>query len=496
MKRRSKIIIGLLVVCAAALVGAGCSTSSNPYNDFNKTGFEISVFYDSNGGKFSTSDNSNLVDTLPKDAFKNGGVKLLEPGDEKRGPNGGGTEESLTRSKVERSGYFLAGWYKTREPRVDASGNMLDDYGEITTDEKKQGWIYNDKWDFETDLLEIDSDKKYDANTPVLTLYAGWIPNFTFRFYAKNVVSTDENDNEIVNPDWSVYGSQTFNKLTQSDELKVPSWNMEKGSVEYGRFPQLSGKTFDKIYLNKELTDEVTSETLKHAGTVNYERGIAENPVAIYYTTWREGVWYKITKAAQMVDNDNVSVNGNYEILNDLDFTGFDWPLAFSQSDFTGKIIAENEVTLSNISVNQINNQRTYGGLFGRIIDEAEIRNVNFENVTYNMMSGSRMQGASFGLLAGFISSTVTFENVNVSGKINVGNVYPLYAAGGGDKDYFTGYSIGLLNGNTSAYKPVGINFDITCEAVEVQSGTQTIIPCIVTIINETEVRISANPNP
>lgn len=454
MKKRTKIIIGLLVVCAAALVGAGCSASSNPYGGFNKNGYEISVFYDSNGGYFSTSTNSNLVDTLPKSAFKDGKAKLLAPGDERRGPSFGGSAEALNRSIVSRSGYFLAGWYQTRELRTDGDGNPLDDYGEpCSVSGNPQGYIYNGKWDFDTAYLEIDTSKTYDANKPVMTLYAGWIPYFSFSFQAKEDGATE----------WSQYGSYSFDYTTQEHTITIPEWNEASGAVTYGNFTQLSGKTFEGVYSDGALTSEITEKTVIHDGSINLDRGIALNPVKKLYTTWKDGIWFKIKTVKQL--SDNARLDGCYEILADtFDFSEIQWP--FTGKTFAGKILSENGATFKNITAGQYStNDLLEGGLFKSITETAEIKNITFDNVTYNFNAGSRLQGGAFGLFAGNISPSAKFENVTVNGKINVGSVYENYSAGDDERSFISGYNLGLLCGNATETIS-GMSYNITCESV------------------------------
>ena len=112
-------------------------------------------------------------------------------------------------------------------------------------------------------------------------------------------------------------------------------------------------------------------------------------------------------------------MNGSYEILADLDFTGKAWPKAFSAGNYTGTILGGGH-KLSGISVQQAFITDTYCGVFATITENAHIENVNFENVTFNLRAGSRKGGAAFGLLAGSIASGATFENVTVSGTFAV----------------------------------------------------------------------------
>ena len=475
MTKRLKLILGLAAVCGAALVCAACSADGSPYKNLNKKDFKISVIYDNNGGLFASQENINVVDVYPQSAVKDGKLKLLEPGSDDRG---GGTTQS--RSQISRSGYFLAGWYQIRELRFqdEAKTVMLDENGEVTADPEKQGYTYSGKWNFETDYLEIDPNKKYSSDVPALTLYAAWVPNYKYEIYMPASNGTD----------WDLVGTSTFNPTVQEASLDVPRWNDESGKMDYGKFPQASGKTFSKVYSDSTMTSEITSDSLSHDGTMDEATATAVNVIKKYYTTWQEGVWFKIRTAKQLFDN--AMADGCYEILDNLDFTEEYWPAGFS-GDYSGKIVGNNH-TISNVTVEQNDNTVRYGGLFGRVMDKAEIKDITFNNVTYKMNAGSRYPGASFGLFAGGVLSGAKIENVKISGEIQIGNIFNLRS----NNVAYAGYTIKLVVGEGDK---TGITYDkgaITCKSVPAKSGTSTIYPVIVTVDEEEEtVTVTQNPD-
>lgn len=478
MKTRIKIIIGLMTVCAAAFLGAACAADSSPYGDFDEKNFTVSVRYDSNGGMFASTSNINLVDVFPVSLFEKGGVKLIEPGDADRGAG-------QVRSQISRSGYFLAGWYRGREERVSDSGEKLDVYGNpMVYNEKgealvEQGYIYSDPWDFDTDLLEIESGKKYTSSEVVLTLYAAWVPNFQYTFYAESESGSG----------WTEVATYSFNPVLEEGTLSLPEWNEDTGAMDYDKFPQLVGKTFSAVYSDAEKTDECEG-SLIHTGEVDYEKGIAVDAINYYYSEWLDGTWFRIRTAKQLTDN--ARSDGYYEIYEDLDFTDVNWSDAFARGDFTGRIYG-NGHTLSNITVKQVDsNNQLRGGLFGFIRPQAVIKDVTFEDVTYQLLSGTRQQGAEFGLFAGNLSNAATIENVTVTGEFQVGGVYALYLPVS-ERAYYDGYSIGLLTGNLETK---GITYSITCKAIEVTVGTTTSYPCKVSVNDDGSIEISTNPNP
>ena len=124
-------------------------------------------------------------------------------------------------------------------------------------------------------------------------------------------------------------------------------------------------------------------------------------------------------------------MNGNYILYADLDFSNIVWSTTLAQGEFTGKIIG-NGHTISGVKVMQADGAARFGGLFGRISDTAEIRDVNFKDVTYEIFAGSRTNGVSFGLLSGIAAEGAVFENVTVSGSLvlNTGNLPNDYTIG------------------------------------------------------------------
>lgn len=459
MRKKTKLIIGLTVACAGCCLLAACSSADGPYAEYNQDGSGVSVRYDANGGQFANRDGVVLVDVYPT-AIAKKGVSLLEPGSSDR------KGDNIANSRASRSGYFLAGWYRERTPRTDDAGNALDDEGNLCSESgKAQGYVYSGLWDFEKDKLTVDSDYTYTEGEYTLTLYAAWVPYFTYTVYG-----------ETEDSNWEVVGTYVFNPtLITSPVLAVPAWNEDTGAMDYGDFPQSSGKTFVAAYADPDKQNAVT-EAFVHDGYVDYETGVAVGLNVDCYSEWKDGLWYKISTADQFVNNSRI--DGCYEILNDLDFTDKSWNAGFSSgsSAFTGKIIG-NGHTFSNISVSQTNNSQTYGGLFGRIGADAVIENVSFENVIYTLNAASRIRGASFGLFSGNLSELATIENVSVKGTLQIGNVFASY----------DGYSVGLLSGNLVTAQ---ITYEIDCEILEDQNKY---LHCVTVNTATGEVVLSGN---
>jgi len=380
MKLNKKAILLILLIVTVVLAAAGCAATQNPYRTNDAEGYNISIKFDANGGFFTTNtavivDSYNLAD-LPKDSNGDAQIALLAPDDSRRG------KEAFTAVK---NGYFLAGWY------TQCSGE-----GENIT--------YANKWDFENSTYSVKADGTYSATEPVLTLYAAWIPLFEIEIY-------DLDSGLKIN-------STTLSPLeTDLEHIQLPSWDEKTGSVLMGKFPKYDGYTWGDVYLDAEGTQKVENTEIAHTGKVNYDNATAQNATMKLYVDYMEGEWYHITSAKQLVSN--ASVSGNYILDADLDFTDQIWPTALMHGNFTGTIVG-NGHTISNVAITQTNNSKVNTGLFGQLTEEASISDVTFENTTLVIQGGTRVPGASFGLLTGTVSDKAQISNVAITGKIQI----------------------------------------------------------------------------
>ena len=433
MKKKIKAVLFALTTFAAMSLATGCACEVTPYQTNDSENYTVSVKYDANGGIFTTN-TSIIVDSYNVSDMKTNSdglveIALLTPDDKLRG------NDAFTATK---SGYFLAGWYAERtENGKDENGNTL--------------YTYGDKWDFTEDLLEVDASKTYSSQEPVITLYAAWVPLFEIEFYS---LTTGEYLNTY---------SYDPNKV---DEIKVPVWDEKTGAVEMFNFPENDGYTFNGAYYDEDGKNQIVS-VLEHTGKVNEKTGTAEDSVMKVYVDWLEGEWYHIYTVEQFLDN--ASVKGNYEIHADLDFTDENWPSSLTYGNFTGSIKG-NGHKFTNIQFAQTNNSKVNAGLFGNITEEASITDLTFENVIFTLEKGTRVAGATFGLLAGTIAEEAVLSNVNiVNGTLQI------------DSGCYFGvddYSIGLLCGSGNA------------EAVP-----NAEISCIATGKNPVDVQISVEGN-
>ena len=429
MKRRTKLFLAVGLLIAALCLTACSSQWDPPYKELDKDGYNVSIRFDANGGIFASRNGVQVVDYYQQsgaatlsDGSK--GIYLLSPEDRRRGDGAFG---------IARNGYFLAGWYTERNPRVNEKGEPLDDHGIPTSQSgKEQGYTYSGLWNFDTDALKLESGKTYSAESPALTLYAAWIPTFTYEFH----ILTDSGS--------TVIGS------TQAIDLQLPQWNEKTGKQDLNSFPKRDGFTFESAKLDLEVNEALT-ESIRGADFVDYETGTTTTATVPVYTFWQEGTWFRIHTPEQLLSN--ARPDGCYMLCADLDFSKSTWPPVFAKNKFNGVIVGAGH-TVSGINLQQADNSQLMGGLFGALDENAIIHDVTFADVTYTISAGSRMQGAAFGLLAGSVSSTADIAGVSVSGKLLISeNCYPQES-----------YVIGLLCGSGNI---PGVQSDITCGIAE-----------------------------
>jgi hypothetical protein len=417
MKRKALLAACMLLVTMLFL--NGCAPNKTPYELNDLDNFTVSIKYDANGGLFTDNttvitDSYNIADLAPNDQGQVQ-IALLPPDDPGRG-----TDAFAPRN----NGYFLAGWYSNRLETTDEAGNIT--------------YSYEDKWDFENDLLSLDPNGNYTASKPELTLYAAWVPLFEIELYALD-------SGEKVS-------TMTFDP-TVTEEVLIPAWDETTGTVKMNGFPEREGYTFNGLFYDELGSQAVSTASVSHPGTVDTSTGTAADISMKLYVDYLEGDWYQIYNAEQFADN--ASLKGNYILHADLDFSDEIWPTNLMYGNFTGTIEG-NGHTIKNIDLRQTNNSKVNAGLFGNLTEDAKLNNVIFDHASFTIEAGTRVKGTSFGLLAGTISDGAVLNDVRVANsvlKIDSGCYF------GADD-----YSIGLICGMGSDTKldPSGI----TCTAV------------------------------
>ena len=408
----------------AGIVWAIASSNKDYYSDYADDGYTVKVTFDSNGGSFKGSD-SSVIDLFKADDMGDDGIELLAPDDARRDKN-----NVLT---VTKAGYFLAGWYREMTAVDPANPDA--------------GYTYSGKWDFETDRLTENE----------LTLYAAWVPYYNYEIYVK------DGDKDVL-----VASTSAIN-------LTIPKWNSGDVTLDMDNFPTREGYTLIPESIDYSASDVIVNEVngkLTITGKWDAETATSITPTIKIYTQWQDGERYRIYSTEDLRKHANVK--GYYEIYADLDFTGLEWPGAFANDKFEGRIFG-NGHTISNISIESTSRSRINNGLFSSIGENAYVENLKLENITHKINLMSVAPGASFGLIAGTVAEGAEFKNVTVSGKLIIGDDCEGIA---GNNDYTIG--IVAANGEVS-----GIESDIAVEkatpdnnkfTIEIDGNTVTLI--------------------
>ena len=392
-KKLIKRIVTYSAICVALVVSVillatRCSKDTSPYPGYENEGYNVSVKFDANGGVFTTNTES-IVDTynlakLPDGSDGNKSIMLIDPNDSSRG------SQAYLAAKV---GYYLAGWYLERTEVKDGEGNVV-------------GYTYSGRWDFDKHRYEIPADGSYSSENPVLTLYAAWVPAFTYEFYSVG------SDGET-----TLIGTKPVDP-TGNTTITVPAFNSVTGGIDANDFPTLKDHTYlvdgdiRAIYYDAECKNRIEDSTLTHIGTYNSTNATVENATMKIYCKLQEGVHFKITSTEQLIQN--ALLGGVYTLEADLDFAGYNWPAVFTTGSFSGQIIG-NGHTIKNVTVSQTDNSATYFGLFGQLTDGALLKNVTFDNITVNITEGCLKGEPKYGIIAGSAAdgsfNTVALKN-------------------------------------------------------------------------------------
>ncbi len=416
MRNTIKLVILSCLLLTIGLFATSCTKDLSPYGDLNDEGYTVSIKYDANGGLFTTN-TETIIDTYNLEEYQTNAegkkeIKLFAPDASIRGG------QAYTASKND---CFLAGWYTEKTEIKDASGNVI-------------GYNYGGRWNFESDKYAVMPSENYDSATPVLTLYAAWVPAFTYEFY-----TFDESGAEVL------IDTVTKNPLADTT-IKLPAFDEETGKVNAPNdFPVLEDATYGKIYTDKEMTKELTSETLSHIGKFVPENATLENETMKIYCATTDGVQYEISTPKQLIDS--ADSNAHYTLKCDLDFSENLWPQALATNTFTGKING-NGFAIKNVKVTQNNGENKFFGLLGIISKDASVSDIVFDNIMVNINSGSRNENAKFGILAAEIEEGSSVSGVTLqNSKIVIAKNATLFVA---VSNYVHKFGIVCAEGQTS----------------------------------------------
>ncbi len=429
-------IIVAVIIVVAGIIWLVVGGKDGFYDKFNEQGYTVNITFDANGGLFKGSE-STIIDLYNPANVGEDGIKVLAPDDP--------TRDKSNPMTISNAGHFLAGWYTERTP--------------IDPNNPDAGYTYSGKWDFETSRFNLDPNATYSADTAALTLYAAWVPYYQYEI---NIIN--ENGEEVV-------------VGTVSDiNLTIPEWRDGDVTLRMDNFPVREGYTLEGVYYDAAMTEKVEGTSTESGnkkfitGAWDEATGTSLTPKIKLYTTWQEGERYRIYSASDL--QKNADANGYYEIYADLDFKGSEWPAAFVNGKFTGKIFG-NGHTISNVSILSNSRGLVGYGLFSTIGSTAAMENITFENIVHTINIMDVGQGTCFGLLTGSVDNGATFTGVELNGKIVIGD--DCQALAGSEK-----YSIGLISGKGSVS---GVKSEITVEkanpdntAFEIKVDKETVL--------------------
>ena len=231
-----------------------------------------------------------------------------------------------------------------------------------------------DKWDFKTPF-----------NTETLTLYAGWEKaiRFTYTVYYVDGAST----------------------------VALGSYNVSPGDAFNDRRNYASDrKDFTPMgyYSDASLTT-AWDESFTHPG------GEVDTDVAVY-VDYIVGNWTLVSDAATL--KSALKAGANVYLMADIDFGG-DAMINPSITPTYSGVFEGNGHTVSNFKVDKTGSRTTTIAIFKSLGKGAEIRNVTFDSVAYDLSGlGSNVVNVKASALAVGATNGVVITNVSVTGVV------------------------------------------------------------------------------
>ena len=295
MKLRKPLII---LLCITALFMVACSEK----NDFSG---QAKVTFCLEGGSYQNSDR-DVVQYYP---VGEGSSKIVTP-------------DKLSEKPIEKAGYYIEGWYKTKTGEGENAQ-------------------YSNKWNFSTD--------KVDASG--VTLYAKWVKNVKFTY---SVCYKDAQGQTVVIGEYPVNEGQVFD--------------------DYARYAE---KRYDGIYTPIGYVDENGAPwdfTFTHPG------GESSLDIKVY-VDYVEGDFEVVSTAKQL----KAAVNKNIYLIADIDMQGEAISFGDYKGIFEGNNhTVSNFKIYYNAGKNYLVENNLHISLFGNA-SGAKIRNVSFLGVNVSV---------------------------------------------------------------------------------------------------------------
>ena len=236
-----------------------------------------------------------------------------------------------------------------------------------------------EKWNFETDKLTQD-----------VTLYAGWQKRVVHTFTLYYV--EDGEVKQILNEKGENAGAM---KVSAGGTI-----NQKKAALAAG-----NRKDFTPVgyFSDKDCTIPFDFST-KHPG------GETDTEVQVF-VKYIPGNWTVVSTYDELKD----ATGDNIWLANDIDCAGQE----LNFGDY-GKILEGNGFAIRNFTVMHNNNKMNPGvSVFGELKAGAQIRNVNFENVTFNFVNIATDKSKNIKVAAlADTGADFVVENVSITGTI------------------------------------------------------------------------------
>lgn len=263
----------------------------------------------------------------------------------------------LSKKPIEKSGYYIEGWYKTKT-------------GEGENAE------YSSKWNFESDTVDING----------VTLYAKWIKNIKFTY---SVCYRDANNQTVVIGEYPVSAGETFS--------------------DYAKYAE---KRYDGIYTPIGFVDEngaPWNSSFTHPG------GDESLDIKVF-VKYIEGDFEIVSTAKQLKS----AVNKNIYLTADIDMQGEsinfgDYKGIFEGNGFT----VSNFSILYSASKNDLKENNLHISLFGNA-NGAKIKNVNFTGVKVDVKTALTTTQQIYLVPIAVNASGVEIKNVTFNGTYTV----------------------------------------------------------------------------
>lgn len=371
------LILSFMIVAAVCLVTAGCKLNES-YEDFlNKNGLTASVTYILNEGEFN---NHSQV----KEINYKAGSKPYEMS--QSAPSSGSSKVN------EWSGHTFLGWF---EVVLNAEGVPL--YEDNTPFDKNVG--LEEGKIIQTKDVPFDFSKPMEEGQHLFTC-GKWRTN------SKLIVKLITEGYDVLE-----HGEKEYRTGDVIREVFIP----ENGLGNLGKTVFTpTGYTYVSFY--SDVSGD--NDNRFNGWPIKAEEGKDE----VLYAKYLKGAW-EIVENTSGIGTFFNSGGGtkNYYLLNDVDCA--DWNVRavtnINTTGFSGKFYG-NGYKISNLKIRATGLRGTAtASLFGRVNDDAEIKDVTFENITANFEVNTNADVNMYFMFTSKAESAV-IENVGFGGQMNV----------------------------------------------------------------------------